>query len=140
MARKASTTKTTAKKKPAKTPLTAKRIAKAAAGKSTADHVLAAKAAPKKIPAKAYRREDINNITLQYPRSLDWKLAAESLRIRPLYTGKDSRPWRCFTALMSSQTGRGLVNDFGVLPECRGKGHMPDKPALAQTPDLDSPM
>jgi hypothetical protein len=116
------TWKTAAKKKTAGK----MKAKKSATRKTTARRMVATEVAAKIQTAKTYRREDIANITLQYPDESDWRLAAKALRIRPFYNGRDSRPWRCFTATIMAQPGRGPVNDFAVLPECRVPGYIPD--------------
>jgi hypothetical protein len=108
--------KNTAKKKTAK---------KKAAKKETSKKKTAAMATL--ATATMPRREAIPGIAPDLPDISNWKRAAEALKIRPFYTGPNSRPFSC---LKATQMGifppikRGGVsfssaNDFLLAEQCR---------------------
>jgi hypothetical protein len=101
------------------------RAKKGAAKKKTPSGLLAFVAAAETTP----RRESIPGISPELPDLTNWRLAAAAptMRIRPFYTGPDSRPFSCMRATQiridppkkSGGTAFSVVNDFYVVQECR---------------------
>src|SRR5262245_1433449 len=100
-----------------------KQAAKKQTGQKKAKTTMAA------LAAMTPRREDIPGIARELPDISDWRQAAGSpaMRIRPFFTGADSKPFSCMRASqirIEPPIRRGgiafpVVNDFFLAQECR---------------------